>query len=257
MFAETIEQPNPSPRPGRLPKWEIRGSDFGLFAAMLFACMALASALFGQFATWLLAPEEGGDPPLLAALAANLGMQFGMLAAFLGFLKILDTQGNTSPRPDKAPIPQAISIGFKWLLIAYPVMIAVNLISRASLNQLGFEQVIQDPILMVQQGGSWFETAIMYAMISLVAPICEEAAFRGGVFRYLHHRLPLFASLGLSAFFFAILHANLYSFAPLMTIGVMLALAYRESGSLLSCIVFHSAFNTINLVLILFVPDLT
>ncbi len=136
-------------------------------------------------------------------------------------------------------------------------MFGVSLFSRLFLDSLGFEQVIQDPIRMVQEGGSTTELAVMYFSIVLVAPVCEEVAFRGGIFRFLHHRLPLYGSIGLSAFFFALMHVNLYSFAPLMTIGAMLAFAYRESGSLLSNIVFHSVFNTINLGLILLFPSIT
>lgn len=257
MLADTQDEPNSKTTSQRLPKWTIRGSDFGLFAAMLFSCMALGSAVFARIGEWLLPPASDDQPQLLISLAANFGMQFGMLAAYLGFIKIVQPR-LSEPAPAKEfSLQKSVKIGLKWLLIAYPIMIAVNLVGRTVLDSFGFEQVIQDPIVMVQEGGSAIELAFMYTMIVLIAPICEEVAFRGAIFRYLHLRLPLYASLGVSAFFFAILHANLYSFAPLMTIGVMLALAYRESGSLISCMVFHGTFNTLNLLLILLFPNLT
>lgn len=259
MINDTTAENPVEPLSHNLPKWEIRGTEFALFIALLFSCMGLTSSLFASVADSLLeTPAADVEPPLLIALAANLGLQVGMLIGFLGFKKILSVQGSPLPLSSAQINPgKAAKIGLKWLLYAYPVMIAVNLISRSILNLAGFEQVIQDPIRMVQEGGTNLELAIMFSMIVLVAPICEEVAFRGGIFRYLHHRLPLYASIGISAFLFALLHANLYSFAPLMTIGVMLALAYRESGSLLSCITFHAVFNSINLVLILLFPDLT
>ncbi|MDQ8179801.1 CPBP family intramembrane glutamic endopeptidase [Pelagicoccus sp. SDUM812005] len=240
-----------------LPKWEIRGSDFWVFIALLFSSMGFCSFLGAKIATWLIPVEPNAEPPLLVALSANIGMQLGMLIAYLVFKRFTLEQDLTPPADTRPSAPQAALIGLKWLAIAYPVMFGVNAFSRILLDSLGFEQVIQDPIKMVLEGGTALELAIMYSVIVIVAPVCEEVAFRGGIFRFLHQRMPLVASIGLSAFFFALLHANLYSFAPLMTIGVMLAFAYRESGSLISNIVFHSAFNAINLGLILLFPEIT
>ncbi len=257
MIAKMLEETLRALARNSLPKWEIRSSDFGMFIALLFSCMGFGSFLAAKIANWILAPDPDLDPPLLSALAANIGMQSGMLVAFLVFGRLIRDQDFT-PKPAKTfSLSKSVFIGLKWLLIAYPVMMGVNLISRSLLDALGFEQVIQDPIKMVQEGGTTLELVVMYTTIMLVAPLCEEVAFRGGIFRFVHQRMPLYASLGLSAFFFALLHINLYSFAPLMTIGVMLALAYRESGSLVSNITFHAVFNSINLVLILFLPDLT
>ncbi|MDQ8200435.1 CPBP family intramembrane metalloprotease [Pelagicoccus enzymogenes] len=255
MSLGNTTEPIPLIARNSLPKWEIRGSDFWVFIALLFSAMGFCSYLGAQIAQWLVAPEPESEPPLMVALAANLGMQAGMLVAFLCFKKFVQEQDH-APCPSKAqPFPKAALTGLKWLLIAYPVMFGVNLFSSIFLDSLGYKRTLQDPIKMVLEGGTALEVAIMYSVIVLVAPVCEEVAFRGGIFRYLHYRMPLYASIGLSAFFFAILHANLYSFAPLMTIGVMLAFAYRESGSLVSNIVFHSAFNSINLGLILLSPE--
>ncbi|MBK1879989.1 type II CAAX endopeptidase family protein [Pelagicoccus mobilis] len=257
MLAEPLDNPAKKPSHTMLPKWEIRGSDFAIFVAFLFSSMGLVSLIFQNVAAKFLVTDPDAPMPLLVSLSANLGMQFGMLASFLVFRKIIQHQDFTPPPHRRYSPTKSMQVGLKWLIMAYPIMIGINLLSRTILNLLGFEQVIQDPIRMVQEGGTTFELFAMYAMIVAVAPICEEVAFRGGIFRYLHHRVPLYASLGLSAFFFALLHANLYSFAPLMTIGVMLALAYRESGSLISCFTFHAAFNSINLALILLFPEMS
>lgn len=257
MISESPEEKSSLFDRNSLPKWEIRSSDFWIFIALLFSCMSFTSFLAGKIAHWIISPSPDIDPPLMIALAANLGMQVGMLAGFLIFRKMVHEQDFTPSLSHPPSVSKAAKIGLKWLLIAYPVMIGVNLFSRTLLNSLGFEQVIQDPIKMVQEGGTNIELMVMYSMIVLVAPLCEEVAFRGGIFRFLHCRMPLYASIGLSSFFFALLHANLYSFAPLMTIGVMLAFAYRESGSLISSITFHATFNSINLALILLFPELT
>lgn len=251
MLVDTQNEPAESPP---LPKWQVGATDFGIFLALLLSCMVIVSSLAGRIARWLLAPEADEQLPLLVMLSENLGMQLGMLAAFLGFFAITRA-GDGQMSPAKASPAQSVKIGFKWLAIAYPIMIGANLLWKVGLEAFGFERVIQDPVRLVQEGGTTLEIAFIYLMIVLVAPLCEELVFRGAIFRFLHHRIPLLLAVGLSALFFALIHFNLYSFVPLLVIGVTLALAYRESGSILSAIVFHSAFNTLNLVIILLFPE--
>ena len=42
---------------------------------------------------------------------------------------------------------------------------------------------------------------------------------------------------------FAVVHANLLSFAPLLLVGILLARNYERSGNLLVPILFHAFFN--------------
>lgn len=253
MLPETLNESNDVAEKSHLPKWNIGSTDFGIFIALLFASMVVTSTAAGQIAAWLLEADPAAGKPLLVTLAENLGMQLGMLFAFVGFSTIT----RDPPKTDRVGFRRSAVIGLKWLMISYPIMIAANLIWKFALLGLDFEQVTQDPVKLVQEGGAFAERILIYLMIIVVAPICEELVFRGGVFRYLHHRLPIAGAVGLSAFFFAAIHFNLYSFAPLFVIGVTLALAYRETGSILSAIIFHSVFNTLNLTLILIFPDLS
>ena len=253
MLADTLNDPNQTAEKSPLPKWNIGTTDFGIFIALLFSSMVVASTAAGKIAAWLLDADPDAERPLLVTHSENLGMQLGMLLAFIGFSLIT----RDPPKPRRAGFRRSAIIGLKWLMISYPIMIGVNLLWKLALMALGFEQVTQDPVKLVQEGGAFAERLLIYLMIIVVAPICEEVVFRGGVFRFLHHRLSLVGAAGLSAFFFAAIHFNLYSFAPLFVIGVTLALAYRETGSILSAIVFHSVFNSLNLCLILLFPDLS
>ncbi|MDQ8203698.1 type II CAAX endopeptidase family protein [Pelagicoccus sp. SDUM812003] len=260
MIADSTEQKLTDAAANALPRWNIGAADFGIFIALLFSSMVVVSALAAKIAHWAVGPtEEGSDPPLIVFLAGNLGTQLGMVAAFAAFILITRHQHQESAsRPSQVKsVRRSALIGLKWLAISYPVMIGVNLIWKVVLQGLGFEQVTQDPIRLVQEGGSLAERTMIYTMIVLVAPVCEELVFRGAIFRFLHHRFPLTAATAISAALFALIHFNLYSFAPLFVIGVTLALAYRESGSLLSAVVLHAVFNTINLFIILLFPDVT
>ena len=242
----------PSDRPAALPKWEIGLADFGIFIALLLCCMVVGSSLGAYLAQLLAVPvTEGSEPSLTIILASNLGMQAGLLVAYLSFQHITRESG-TLRRGRPADAPNPIRSALKWLLIAYPLMFILGGLWQWGLSELGYEPVVQEPVRLVQEGGTLAESIFLYAMIVVVAPVCEELVFRGGIFRFLHHRFPLALATGVSALFFAMIHFNLHSFLPLMILGVALAMAYRESGSVFSSIFLHAVFNSVSLGYILF-----
>ncbi|HLY32687.1 MAG TPA: CPBP family intramembrane glutamic endopeptidase, partial [Ktedonobacterales bacterium] len=79
----------------------------------------------------------------------------------------------------------------------------------------------------------------------LVAPWCEEVFFRGFVFPGLLRRLPLWPTMALSAALFALAHADVGSFIPLVLLGLALAYLRWRTGSLWPCIALHTLNNLI------------
>lgn len=83
--------------------------------------------------------------------------------------------------------------------------------------------------------------------IGVVTGIAEELAFRRFLF---HHMLTNTRKLGLSlissSVIFALLHFNYIQMLPLFTFGMVLALMYYASGSIIPGIVAHAANNIIN-----------
>jgi len=211
-------------------------------------------AIFAELIGYLAPLGEGEDEVKSRVILRTLGMQAGILIAFLLFQNVLLARlspiGDSAEQADRSPWPIAIRIAFKWLLISYPLMVLAHLLSKGALDLAGFEPRLQEPVRLLQEGGDSTQLPLMILMIVAGAPIAEELFFRGVLFRYFHNRMPLYVSLGITAVTFASIHNNLYSFAPLAILGVTLALSYRESNSILSPIVLHASFNTINLVLI-------
>ena len=94
----------------------------------------------------------------------------------------------------------------------------------------------------------WF-----YCITILVGPICEEVFFRGLVFASLRQRWPLWASAVTSGLVFALPHLFGASWGPATALflfeialgGIAAAYVYETSGSLLSPIVLHISWNTL------------
>ena len=87
--------------------------------------------------------------------------------------------------------------------------------------------------------------------IVVLAPIAEEIFFRGIVFNALLREAgPRWAFLG-SATLFAIVHASVVAFVPILLLGLALAWVYRRTQSLLAAIVVHATFNGMSVLLAL------
>lgn len=80
----------------------------------------------------------------------------------------------------------------------------------------------------------------------LLAPIAEEALFRGILYPTIKQAgHPRWALWGTSVVF-GILHFNMATLAPLVFLAVVLAFLYESSDSLLTPIATHSMFNAAN-----------
>lgn len=240
-------------QPALLKKWDVSASDFALFLSMLFVSIYLGSLAFNRIGKSFFGEESERPSEILVLQFTNFGMQIAMLLAFVVFARYSKSQ---TEKQNTLPFAASVSVGLKWLLLAYPTMIVASLLAQSLLGALGFERVIQEPIRLLLEADSRLELYLSIVGAVVLAPICEEVIFRGSLFRFLNQRVPLLASLLVSGVLFALPHSNLYNFTALVVIGVMLALAYRESGSLVSCITFHAVFNSINLALILLNPDI-
>ncbi len=95
--------------------------------------------------------------------------------------------------------------------------------------------------------------ATRLAVIAAVAgftPLAEELFFRGFVFGGLAARFGALAAAAASAAIFAAFHLSLGEALPIFVIGLLLAWAYRKSGSLWAPIAAHAAQNLIAILAI-------
>jgi hypothetical protein len=92
-------------------------------------------------------------------------------------------------------------------------------------------------------GPAWL-TAVETIDSALWTPIVEELAFRGLLFGTLRTRLPLWPAALLSAAVFALAHGySPIGFAAVLWSGVLWAVAYEWTGSLVPGILAHAANN--------------
>jgi membrane protease YdiL (CAAX protease family) len=132
------------------------------------------------------------------------------------------------------PLSHLIDRAMTWLQMAHPPQPTVEM----------FRQ-IQSPDLILK----FILTA------TLVTPFVEELFFRGFLFSFLKRFIPTWGAIVLSAAIFAIAHANVGSVVQLWLLGVVLAVAYEHSGSLLLPMGIHGCFNLVTALTLLLTKD--
>lgn len=82
------------------------------------------------------------------------------------------------------------------------------------------------------------------ALLTLVlAPVGEEALFRGLVYPLLRRRIGIVVSTTITAAVFGLVHANVVQFVAILPLAVLVALAYERTRTLLPCVLMHVGFN--------------
>lgn len=97
--------------------------------------------------------------------------------------------------------------------------------------------------------GEPHEIAVLFVEAVILAPAVEELLFRGVLFGALRRHAPFVVAALLQALVFAALHV--YSFSGLLTVagaGVVFALLYERTGSLVPSVIAHSLANASALV---------
>lgn len=92
----------------------------------------------------------------------------------------------------------------------------------------------------------------------LFVPVCEEVVFRAGIMSpLLRHGVNPWIPIALSALIFGLFHGNLVQVAYAVPAGFVFAMVYYLTGSLLISIVCHILNNTVMVVLMLTVDDIS
>lgn len=141
--------------------------------------------------------------------------------------------------------------GWRWI----PIAIVAAIASYYLVTLLGgwieslFPHAENPQVAQTQHDfGHVYVLAILSDVV--IPPIAEETFFRGFVYGWLRRHLPVAPAAIIGGAFFALLHP-LIVFVPILVLGVILALLYEYSRSLIPGALVHGLFNLVNLLQIL------
>jgi uncharacterized protein len=235
--------------------WNIGWVNFGIFMCALIFAVFLVQAAGAS----ILFQGEGEAPPELTpslAVAAVLMLQLPMLAVFYGARRYFPTQFAGRLNDTRLSQKKAAMYSLPLFVMLLPVIwIATLLWSNLlfALDAAGLVEGIEPQALVTlfARGGHPVAILLLVVLAVVLAPLVEELIFRGCVYRFLKSKVSLLPAQILTGAVFAMLHANLLSFVPLLLVGVLLARIYEKSGNLWVAIWFHAFFNAFSLSILL------
>jgi membrane protease YdiL (CAAX protease family) len=105
---------------------------------------------------------------------------------------------------------------------------------------------MDDPLIPVLEAVAGPTPMIwLFVLLAVIAPIGEEVFFRGFVYGGLRARWGVPVAALVSAGFFAAVHMQLVHGFPIFLLGLLLAVVYERSGSLVPVMVTHGLNNVI------------
>ena len=237
-------------RPSGLPRWDVPLGDTLLVCWVAAVTVFFGSLLAGSTARQLGLTVTDGWTSVLSVL----GFQGSLVVVFALFTLYKRSVGRPLPAVGVSPpasCSDRILLGAAVFCVAMPFVIATSFASTAAMNALGLPIKQQDLAGLFATTDSPLLLLALTAMGIVVAPLGEELLFRAGLFRILGRFLPHWVALVLSALAFATLHWSAIHFVPLTVLGIIFALAYEKSGSLLVPVIAHGLFNLNSIVALL------
>ena len=270
------------------PTWSIGWVNFGLFLCTLIISTSFTQALAAKLIHTLAQPtgdeqiireigisdevieatdpnrsestEETEPPSPWSAVLLILSMQIPMIATFYGLRTFYPQSFGGSLNRKTISVQKAISGTIPYFIRCFPVIWLTGLLwfgLLTGLQKLGIVDQLppQQLVTIVRNNEAPFAVAIITLCAVVSAPLIEEIIFRGAdttaqrVIIATGHT-PLLAAQILSGALFAIMHANLMSFLPLLVIGVFLARIYEKEGNILLPILFHICWNGFTLLMV-------
>lgn len=145
--------------------------------------------------------------------------------------------------------------------LAIPVSIEVEklsivlvglLVGRSRAEAMAEQEHLSDLLASILQGPlTTAQLVWILLLVSVLVPIGEEIFFRGLVYGTLR-RWGVGIATGLSALFFAAVHQQVVHFLPILLLGVILALLYERTRSLLPAALVHAVNNVVAILSVLY-----
>ncbi len=190
-------------------------------------------------------------------LCGTLGIQGVIWILIPIFLMLHETSLSRAFGLNNPGWPKSILLAVVVLLVALPIVWLLQNLCVGLLTRLGYPPENQRAVEMFLAAKSP-GAKIYFAFFAIIlAPVAEEFIFRGVLYPFFKQLgWPRLAFIGVSALF-ALIHMDFATFIPLFFLALVLTWIYEKTDCLLASIAAHSLFNTTNVVLLLFLPQIS
>lgn len=135
--------------------------------------------------------------------------------------------------------------GLAGYLAAVPVLIIILIFIIWISSLLKYEPPMQPVLEIFLEEKKRALVIYLSIFVSIFGPIVEETFFRGFMYKAVKKKLGFKAALLSTSALFALLHANLAGFLPIMILGMLLAYLFEKTGTLVAPCAVHILHNSV------------
>jgi membrane protease YdiL (CAAX protease family) len=152
---------------------------------------------------------------------------------------------------------RSVGFGVSLGLMVLPLAWGLQMLSAQVMDWVGLNPQLQPVVEALQKPGvALYEQMFLGVLAIGIAPLVEEAMFRGILYSTIRQSgYPRLALWGTSVLF-GLSHFSMVTFVPLTIFAVLLALLYERTGNLLAPMAAHSVFNAANFIYLIFEPQI-
>lgn len=138
-----------------------------------------------------------------------------------------------------------VATGF---LVGVGLVAVTSLIVRMEQEAFGVHVKANNPFVTTPglSNHHWAAASLIVVGVVILAPLAEEALFRGLLYGTLTQRWRVIVASVVSAGIFGLAHLDLSLLLPLVLAGMVLNALYQQSGSLIPSTVAHATLNAIS-----------
>lgn len=168
-----------------------------------------------------------------------------------GFIRRRNSSWDEAFGMNRQCLKRAAGHGLASYVGIIPIIFVTSFLYQIFLYAAGYPVTLQDVVAIFLEPQSGWSLFFLLLLAVVVAPLVEEALFRGMLLPVLMKKMSPGMAIVISSAFFSVIHQHLPSMVPLFVLAVVLAMLYIYSGSLWTSIVLHSVFNGVSICILL------
>lgn len=188
-----------------------------------------------------------------------------LLGFFLLFITIKKKDRYKILKDSNNTLLSDILFSFVFFIFSFPIIIFISQFLEGILIILFKVSKLPDQIA-IQYLKNSMKTPSLFILaiiaIAILAPILEEFLFRGILQTYLKKYMRKYSAIVLSSLIFSFFHfssaqgiSNIVIIGTLLVLSLFLGICYEKRKSIITPIIFHSCFNILTIVTLLFKGD--
>jgi membrane protease YdiL (CAAX protease family) len=231
--------PLPSSPIDELPSWP----PWSPFAALL---LTLVIAIAGATVITVVAQLAGVDvsakhPPSGVEIGGTVVQDLGLIVSAVVFARL--TGGSVTARQFGLRLVR-LAPAAGWLALVWFAFIVLSNVY----GQLVHAPEVSNQANELGANESTLNLIAVTALVTIVAPLAEEFFFRGFCFTVLWRWLGWVPGAVVAGGIFALIHVGSVAavfLPPLVLLGALLCVLYKQTGSLLPCFALHALNNSL------------